>query len=253
MLQFSRTLLLIGEEGLAKLARSKVAVFGVGGVGSFTVEALARSGVGRIVLVDYDDICITNINRQIQALHSTIGRDKVDVLRERVLDINPRALVTIYKEFVTPENAGLFITEDTSYLVDAIDNVTGKLAIIEKAFQMNIPVISAMGAGNKLDPAQLKISDISATSVCPLARVMRRELKKRGIARGLKVVYSTEKPMTPGEAAHNCKTGCVCPGGDAHCALRRQIPGSNAFVPPVAGLLLASQVIRDILDIDNSC
>lgn len=247
MLQFSRTQLLIGQRGVDKLAESKVTVFGVGGVGSFAVEALARAGIGRLVLVDFDEVCITNINRQLQALHSTLGEAKVDVLKKRVMDINPKADVKTIKEFVTKDNTASLVEADNSYVIDAIDNVTGKLAIIENACRLGIPVISAMGAGNRLDPSQLKIGDISETQGCALARVMRRELRKRGIAKGLKVVYSTEPAVKLKTTAHDCQKNCVCPGGDAHCALRRQIPGSISFVPPVAGMLLASQVVRDLL------
>lgn len=228
--QYSRIIKLIGEEALQRLAASRVVVFGVGGVGSYAVEALARSGIGSLVLVDHDEVCLTDINRQLEALHSTVGRAKVEVVRERILDINPRAAVTVHQEFVGPENVALFLRGEITYIVDAIDNVTAKLAIIENALQRKIPVISAMGAGNKLDPAKLRISDISATSVCPLARVMRRELKKKGISHGLKVVYSTEEPQLTKEQR----------------AAGRP-PGSIAFVPSVAGLLMAGEVIRDII------
>jgi len=245
--KFARTELLIGPEGIAELQKAQVTVYGVGGVGSFAVEALARAGIGHLNLVDFDEVCLTNINRQLGALHSTVGRVKVEVLKERILDINPEAQVTIYREFVTKENVDRLIPPDCSYLGDAIDNVTAKLALVEKAFSLGIPIIAAMGAGNRLDPTQLKIGDISETSIDPLARVMRRELKKRGIAKGLKVVYSLEQPLKPLEIGWDCKTNCICPSGDAHCSMKRAVPGSISFVPPAAGLLLASQVVRDLL------
>jgi len=233
--QFARTAALLGQKGLKKLAESKVVVFGVGGVGSFAVEALARCGVGKLVLIDHDIVCETNINRQLEALHSTLGRTKVEVLRERVLDINPRAEVIIFKEFVRSDNAGDFYDKDVSYIVDAIDTVSAKLVIIEKAFSMQMPIVSAMGAGNRLDPTKLKIVDISETAGCPLARIMRRELRKRGITHGLKVVYSTEPALkiSYGPGIGN----------------KERINGSVSFVPSVAGLFLAAQVVRDLLGI----
>jgi len=247
MHKFARTELLIGPEGLRILTNAKVAIYGVGGVGSFAVEALARAGIGHLVLVDFDEVCLTNVNRQLGALHSTVGRVKVEVLRERILDINHEAEVTLHREFITKENAEELIHADSDYLVDAIDNVTAKLALIEKAFAKGIPIISAMGAGNRLDPTQLRIGDISETSIDPLARVMRKELKKRGIAKGLKVVYSQAPPLKPLELGLDCKAHCICPGGEAHCTMKRAIPGSISFVPPVAGMLMASQVVRDLL------
>ncbi|MHB8171548.1 MAG: tRNA threonylcarbamoyladenosine dehydratase [Thermincolia bacterium] len=247
--RFSRTELLIGSEGLAKLEHSKVAVFGIGGVGSFTVEALARAGVGQLVLVDYDDVCLTNINRQLHALTSTMGKDKVQLMQERVLQINPKAKVTAIREFYTPEKGDEMVTQDLSYIVDAIDNVTGKLDLVKKAMGMGIPIVSAMGAGNKLDPTAFKVDDLSKTSVCPLAKVMRRELRKAGIKKGVNVVYSTEPPLTPKETASSCRDHCVCTNKDAisNCALRRQIPGSISFVPPVMGMILAGVVVNDLL------
>jgi len=249
--RFSRTELLIGSTGLAKLADSRVAVFGIGGVGSYTVEALARSGVGHLVLVDYDDICLTNINRQIHALQNTVGRSKVELMKERVMLINPQAEVEVIPEFYTPEKSTELIREDIDYIVDAIDNVTGKLDLIKNSHSRGIPIVSAMGAGNKLDPAAFEVEDISNTSVDPLARVVRRELKKAGIARGIKVVYSKEQPMVPLESVNDCKRHCVCSNEDAisNCAMRRQIPGSIAFVPPVMGMILAGVVVRDLLNI----
>ncbi len=245
--KFSRTEILIGKEALQKLGQSKVEVFGVGGVGSYTVEALARAGIGHLVLVDFDEICLTNVNRQLPALHSTVGRAKVEVMRERILDINPEAQVTAYQEFVSPETVDRLVEKDCDYIVDAIDTVAGKLMIIEKAFSLGIPVVSAMGAGNKLDPTKLKVADISETQICPLARIMRKELKKRGITKGLKVVYSPESPRKPDQEKASCSKYCICPGGDAHCAAKRQIPGSISFVPSVAGLFLAAQVINDLI------
>lgn len=247
MHQFARTELLIGPAGVDKLKNSKVAIYGVGGVGSYAVEALARAGIGHLILVDFDEICLTNINRQLGALHSTVGRVKVDVLHERIQDINPAAQVTIYREFITKENVESLIPNDCSYLVDAIDNITAKLALVQQAFSRGIPIIAAMGAGNRLDPSQLRIGDISETSIDPLARVMRRELKKRGIIKGLKVVYSQEMPLKPLQTGMDCKSECICPSGDAHCSVKRSIPGSISFVPPVAGMLMASEVVRDLL------
>ena len=230
--QFSRTVALLGQKGLEILACSKVAVFGVGGVGSFAVEALARCGIGKLVLVDNDIVCETDINRQLEALHSTVGRCKAEVLRERVLDINPQAEVSIYTEFVSAKNVDAFIDRDVSYIVDAIDTVSAKLEIIEKAFFLGIPVVSAMGAGNRLDPTKLKIADISETTGCPLARVIRRELRKKGIGSGLKVVYSTEPPVKNMRQPDRKKD---------------RTPGSVPFVPSVAGLFLAAYVVRDLL------
>ena len=245
---FSRTELLLGAEGLAKLSRSKVAVFGIGGVGTFVVEGLARSGVGKFVLVDDDCVCLTNINRQLHATIKTIGKPKVEVMKDRILEINPRAEVTVFQQFYLPETAESLLADDYDYIVDAIDTVTGKIDLIVRAKERGIPVISSMGAGNKLDPTRFEVADIFKTSVDPLAKVMRRELRQRGIS-GLKVVYSKEEPMTPVETADNsCATGCVCPQGSTrHCTVRRQIPGSIAFVPSVVGLIIAGEVVKDIV------
>ncbi len=245
--QFSRTELLIGKEGIARLQNAKVAVFGVGGVGGYAVEALVRSGVGSFVLVDDDRICLTNLNRQIIATRKTIGKYKVDVMKERILDINPKAHVETYQCFFLPENAQDFDFSQYSYVIDAVDTVTAKLEIITRAQQEGVPVISCMGAGNKLDPTQFQVADIYETTICPLARVMRRECRKRGIEH-LKVVYSTEKAIRPLEDADiSCRTNCVCPPGTARkCTERRDIPGSVSFVPSVAGLILAGEVIRDL-------
>lgn len=249
--RFSRTELLIGPAGVEKLADSRVAVFGIGGVGSYTVEALARAGVGHLVLVDYDDICLTNINRQIHALQNTVGQSKVDLMKERVRLINSKAEVEAIREFYTPEKSTELIRDDIDYIVDAIDNVTGKLDLIKNSHRRGIPIVSAMGAGNKLDPTAFEVDDISKTSVDPLARVVRRELKKAGISRGIKVVYSKEQPMTPLASVGDCKKHCICSNKDAisNCAMRRQIPGSISFVPPVMGMILAGVVVRDLLNI----
>lgn len=247
--RFSRTELLIGPEGLDKLKNSKVTVFGVGGVGSYTVEALARAGVGKLVLVDYDDVCLTNINRQLHALQSSVGQAKADLMKDRVLLINPDAAVEAIREFYTPENGDRLVTGDEDYIVDAIDNVTGKLDLIVRAHKKGVKIVSAMGAGNKLDPTAFEVADISETTVCPLARVIRRELKKAGISCGVKVVYSKERPVTPRDIEGNCKQHCICSNKEAvsNCAMRRQIPGSISFVPPVMGMILAGVVVRDIL------
>lgn len=245
---FSRTELLIGKEALKKLKESKVAIFGIGGVGTYVVEALVRSGVGKFVLIDDDCICLTNLNRQLHATRKTVGRSKVEVMKERILDINPDAEVTTFQEFYLPETGGAMITEDLDYIVDAIDTVTGKIGLVEAADAMGIPIISSMGTGNKLDPTRLEVSDISKTSVCPLARVMRKELKVRGISR-LKVVYSKEEPLKPREnEGGSCAVGCICPPGTTRkCTTRNQIPGSISFVPSVAGLIIGGEVIKDII------
>jgi tRNA A37 threonylcarbamoyladenosine dehydratase len=245
--EFSRTELLLGARGMEKLARSRVSIFGIGGVGSYTAEALARSGVGRFVLVDDDRICLTNINRQLHALRSTVGKYKADVMRERILEINPKAQVEVLKTFCTPENVAELIGEGCDYVVDAIDTVSAKLALIVCAKEKGVPVISCMGAGNKLDPTRFEVADIYKTSVCPLAKVMRRELRKRGVA-SLKVVYSTEPPLAPRETPEtSCRFHCICPPGTARkCTVRRAIPGSISFVPSVAGLILAGEVVKDL-------
>lgn len=223
MNQFSRTELLVGAEGIEKLKNSRVAVFGIGGVGGYVVEALARSGVGTLDLIDHDKVSLTNLNRQIIATHSTIGRYKVDVAKERIMDINPEAVVYPYKTFFMSETAAEFDFSAYDYVVDAIDTVTGKIQLVMQADASHTPIISSMGAGNKMNPAAFKVADIYQTSVCPLAKVMRRELKNRGIKQ-LKVVYSEEVPVT-----------------------KERIPGSNAFVPSVAGLIIAGEVVNDLL------
>lgn len=246
--QFSRTELLFGKEAMEKLAKAWVAVFGIGGVGGYTVEALIRSGVGAVDLIDDDKVCLTNINRQIYATRKTVGKYKVDVAAERIAEINPDAQVRTFKTFYMPDTAEQFHFEEYDYIVDAIDTVTGKLELVVNAEKAGTPIISSMGAGNKLDPTAFEVTDIYKTSVCPLAKVMRYELKRRGI-RKLKVVYSKEKPMTPiDDMANSCRTNCICPPGTARkCTQRRQVPGSNAFVPSVVGLIIAGEVIKDII------
>lgn len=249
--QFSRTELIFGKEAMEKLASSKVAVFGIGGVGGYTVEALIRSGLGSIDLIDDDKVCLTNINRQIYATRKTVGQYKVDVAKERILEINPDAKVRTFKTFYTPQTSAQFDFHDYDYVVDAIDTVTGKLELVVNAEKAGTPIISSMGAGNKIDPTAFEVTDIYKTSVCPLAKVMRYELKKRGIKK-LKVVYSKEKPITPiDDMAISCKTNCICPPNtERKCTKRRQVPGSNAFVPSVVGLIIAGEVIKDICGLE---
>ena len=246
--EFSRTELLVGPAALDRLKRSKVAVFGLGGVGSYVVEGLARSGVGHFVLVDDDKVCLTNINRQLIATHRTIGRPKVEVARERILDINPQAEVEIHPVFYLPETAEGLVRPDMDYIVDAIDTVTAKIDLVVRAKALGIPIISCMGAGNKLDPTRFEVADIYRTTYCPLSKVMRKELKARGID-SLKVVYSKEEPLPTREtAAASCATGCVCPPGTVRkCTDRRKVPGSVAFVPSVAGLIIAGEVFKDLI------
>ena len=245
--QFSRTQLLIGEAAINKLQKSRVAVFGIGGVGGYVCEALVRSGVGAFDLVDDDKVCLTNLNRQIIATRKTVGKYKADVMKERMLDINPDVDVRIHRCFFLPENADDFPFDEYDYVVDAVDTVTAKIELILRAKAHNVPIISAMGAGNKLDPGRFKIADIYQTSVCPLARVMRRELKKRHV-KNLKVVYSDEQPIRPLEdMSISCRTGCICPPGAQHkCTERRDSPGSTAFVPAVAGLMIAGEIVKDL-------
>lgn len=245
--QFSRTELVIGKEAIEKLNNSKVAVFGLGGVGSFVVEGLVRAGIGNFVLIDDDKICLTNLNRQLFATRSTIAKYKADVAKERILDINPKANVEIYKEFFNPETEGI-LDESIDYIVDAIDTVTGKIELVLRANKLNIPIISSMGTGNKLDPTRFEVTDIYKTSVCPLAKVMRKELKARGIKK-LKVVYSKEEPIKPNNNSESsCKTNCICPPDSKRtCAVRNQVPGSVSFVPSVAGLIIAGEIVKDII------
>ena len=245
--QFSRTQLLYGKDAMEYFASCRIAVFGIGGVGGYVVEALARSGIGCLDLIDDDKVCITNINRQIFATRRTVGKYKVDIAEERVKDINPECEVRTYKTFYLPETQDQFDFRDYDYVVDAIDTVSGKLTIIENAKKAGVSVISSMGAGNKLDPTAFEIADIYETSICPLAKVMRRECRKRGID-SLKVVYSKETPVKPLEdMSISCRQNCVCPPGTARkCTDRRDIPGSTAFVPSVAGLIIAGEIINDL-------
>ena len=229
--QFSRAELIIGEEGINKLKKAKVAIFGIGGVGSFVVEGLARAGVYNFILVDNDDISLTNLNRQIHATHKTIGKSKVEVMKERILEINPEAKVDIFKTFYMPDCKEKILDESVDYIVDAIDTVTAKIELVMEANRLNIPIISSMGTGNKLDPTRFEITDINKTSVCPLAKVMRKELKLRGIKK-LKVLYSKEEPIRVSASEENGK---------------KNVPGSISFVPSVAGLIIAGEVIKDLI------
>lgn len=237
--QFSRTELIFGKEGMEKLAAARVAVFGVGGVGGYVVEALARSGVGALDLIDNDTVCLSNLNRQIIAVQSTLGQYKVDAAAQRVSDINPDAVVRTHKTFYTPETADRFDFSEYDYVVDAIDTVTGKIELVLNAKACKTPIISSMGAGNLVDPTAFEVADIYKTSVCPLARVMRYELKKRGVD-SLKVVYSKETPHKPADGAAQTESGGTG---------RRRVPGSTSFVPAVVGLTIAGEVIKDIIGI----
>lgn len=246
--QFSRTELVIGKEGLEKLSNAKVAIFGLGGVGSFVLEGLVRAGIGNFVLIDDDKICLTNLNRQILATRKTVGQPKVEVAKQRILDINPNANVEIHKEFFMPETEGI-LDNSIDYIVDCIDTVTAKIELVVRADKLNIPIISCMGTGNKLDPTRFEVTDIYKTSVCPLAKVMRKELRSRGIKK-LKVVYSKEEPVRLNETTENsCKHNCICPPGTKRkCTIRNQVPGSVSFVPSVAGLIIAGEVVKSILN-----
>lgn len=249
--QFSRTQLVFGEEAMQRLAGVRIAVFGIGGVGGYTVEALARSGVGQLDLIDDDKVCITNVNRQLLATLKTVGQYKVDVAKERVADINPKCRVNTFKTFYMPDTEGEFDFSQYDYIVDAIDTVKGKLALVENAQKAGTPIISSMGAGNKVDAAAFEVADIYETSVCPLARVMRYECRRRGIKK-LKVVYSKEKPIRPMEdMSISCRRHCVCPPGTRKCTVRRDIPGSTAFVPSVAGLIIAGEVIKELTSFER--
>ena len=232
--QFSRTELLVGKEGIDKIKKAKVAIFGIGGVGSFVTEGLVRAGVKKFVLIDNDKVCLTNLNRQIIATRKTIGQYKVDVMKERILEINPDAEVETYKEFFMPGSNLNIIKKDLDYVVDCIDTVTAKIEIVVQCKNLNIPIISAMGTGNKLDPSKLEITDIYKTNICPLAKVMRKELRKRNID-SLKVIYSKEEPIKPYEI----------PGCESEH--KKQTPGSVSFVPSVAGLTIAGEIIRNII------
>ncbi len=246
--QFSRTELVIGKEGLEKLSNAKVAIFGLGGVGSFVLEGLVRAGVENFVLIDDDRICLTNLNRQILATRKTVGQPKVEVAKQRILDINPDANVEIHQEFFMPETEGI-LDNSIDYIVDCIDTVTAKIELVVRADKLNIPIISCMGTGNKLDPTRFEVTDIYKTSVCPLAKVMRKELRSRGIKK-LKVVYSKEEPVRLNETTENsCKHNCICPPGTKRkCTIRNQVPGSVSFVPSVAGLIIAGEVVKSILN-----
>jgi tRNA A37 threonylcarbamoyladenosine dehydratase len=245
--QFSRTQLLLGQEAMERLSRCRVAVFGIGGVGGYAVEALARSGIGALDLIDNDRVCLTNLNRQLHATRKTIGKYKVDVAEERIIDINPDCRVRTYKTFYLPDTRDQFDFTQYDYIIDAIDTVTGKLALAEQAQEVDTPIISAMGAGNKTDPTAFLVADIYKTSVCPLARIMRSECRKRGIRR-LKVVYSTEEPKRPREdPAISRGEDCACPPDTGKSTVRRDIPGSTAFVPSVAGLIIAGEVVKDLI------
>ncbi len=264
--QFSRTARILGENTINTLSTKHVTIFGLGGVGGYVAEALVRSGIGKFDLIDHDRIDITNLNRQIIATHKTIGRDKAEAMRERMLDINPDAEITVHPCFFLPENADSFRFENYDYVIDAVDTVTAKIELVLRAQAAGVPIISSMGTGNKLNPAMLEVTDIYRTSVCPLARVMRRELKKRGV-RKLKVVYSKEEPLKPAETGHgqeyfgikyngmnilqpeSSETGILQPENTEKelPSERRSIPGSTAFVPPAAGLLIASEVVKDLI------
>ena len=244
---FIREEMLLGRDAMRRLEAAHVIVFGIGGVGSYAAEALARAGIGQLTLVDNDTVGESNLNRQLCALHSTLGQYKAEVMAERMKEINPDVDIRIHKCFFLPENANDFQFDEYDYVVDAVDTVTAKLELIMRSKSLEVPIISAMGAGNKIDAGRLKIADIYDTQVCPLARIMRHELRKRGVKK-LKVVYSDEQPIRPIEdMSISCRTHCICPPGAQHkCTERRDIPGSTAFVPAVAGLLIAGEVINDI-------
>jgi len=258
--QYSRTELIFGRDGMAKLFNSKVAVFGVGGVGGYAVEAFARSGIGRIDLFDDDKVCLTNLNRQLHATRKTVGQYKVNVAKERILEINPDAEVGAYRMFYVPETSNQVDLSKYDYVIDAIDTVSGKIELVVRANEHNVPIISSMGAGNKVNTAAFQVADIYETSICPLAKVMRQELRKRNIPK-LKVVFSKEPALSPREdvvanCQGNCQVGCQKNNIDATDStdvmrkgtLRRQIPGSNAFVPATVGLIIAGEVIKDLTE-----
>jgi tRNA A37 threonylcarbamoyladenosine dehydratase len=246
--EFSRTELLIGKEAMEKLQNSKVAIFGIGGVGSYVAEGLIRAGVFKFVLIDDDKICLTNINRQLHATRKTVGQYKVEAMKNRMLEINPKAEIITHQTFYMPDKADNILDDSLSYIVDAIDTVTAKIDLVCKATAMGIPIISCMGAGNKLNAAMFEVADIYKTSMCPLAKVMRHELRERGI-KHLKVVYSKEQPIKPDQSCDaSCKANCICPKGTQRtCTQRRQIPGSISFVPSVAGLIIAGEVVKDLI------
>ncbi len=242
--QFSRTELLIGKEGIEKLKKSKIAIFGIGGVGSFVVESLARVGIEKFILVDKDEVDITNLNRQIIATHKTIGMPKVEVAKKRILEINPEAKVETYQEFFMPDTKGI-INSNIDYIIDCVDTVTAKIELVIRANNLNIPIISCMGTGNKLDPTKFEITDIFKTTICPLAKVMRKELKNRGI-KSLKVLYSKEEPIKPIQSIEN-KEKNINISKETKQQNKKQIAGSISFVPAVAGLIISGEVIKDLL------
>lgn len=244
---FSRLEMVVGTMGFERLKKSKVAIIGVGGVGSFAAEALARSGVGHFILCDDDAVCLTNINRQIHATRRTIGKLKVEVMRDRILDINPKAVIEIHPYLYAADTADQIIPKDCDYVIDAIDMVSAKINLILNCQDKGIPIISAMGTGNKLEPQKLEVTDLYSTSVCPLARVMRKELRRRGVSH-LKVVYSKEEPVKTHPIAGDCNTHCVCPKKDRTCTERRSIPGSTSFVPSTAGLLMAAEIVKSLIE-----
>jgi tRNA A37 threonylcarbamoyladenosine dehydratase len=252
--RFSRTELLIGKEGLERLYSAKVAVVGLGGVGSYTVEALARAGVGRFILVDFDEVCLTNTNRQIHAVAGNYGRPKIEVMTERVKAINPKAEVIPRKEFLTSENLSGIIDAGISYVADAIDTVWSKVALIEYCVQNEIPIISSMGTGNKFNPLAFRVDDIGKTHTCPLAKAVRKSLREKGITKGVKVVYSPEPPVESRSDVLTCHHGCICPqhgqGQVWNCTKRRKIPGSMPYLPPIAGLIMAGVIIQDLAKVE---
>lgn len=249
--QFSRTELLIGKEGIEKLHKSKVAIFGIGGVGSFVVEALVRAGIENFILVDKDTVDITNLNRQIIATRKTIGQPKVEVAKERILEINPNAKIETYEEFFMPDSKEIF-DNTISYVIDCVDTVTAKIELVSRANKLNIPIISSMGTGNKLDPTKFEVTDIYKTSVCPLAKVMRKKLKNRGVKK-LKVVYSKEEPIKQEELESNsCNVNCISASETSQKSItKNQVPASISFVPSVAGLIIAGEVIKDIIKMEE--
>lgn len=248
--RFSRMELLVGEAGMARLAGASVAVFGVGGVGSYAAEALARAGVGRLTLVDFDDICLTNVNRQIHALDGTVGRPKVQVMAERCRAINPLAQIEPVKAFYEAANSVELLDRGYDYVLDCIDHITAKLHLIQNCKERGLPVISSMGAANKLDPTKIAVADLFHTQKCRLARIIRKELRKRGVVSGVRVVYSTEEFRPLGEATAGCAEDCVCPNREEQrwsCTDRRVILGSSSYIPPLFGLTMAGEVIRSLL------
>lgn len=248
--RFSRLDLLVGKEGLARLGTASIAVFGVGGVGSFAVEALTRGGVGRLTLVDFDDICLTNVNRQLHALEGTIGRAKVQVMAERCRAINPAVQVEALKSFYSAENSAELLDRGYDFVLDCIDHITAKLHLIESCLQRGLPVISSMGAANKVDPTQIRVADLAHTRTCRLARIIRKELRRRGIHGGVKVVYSTEEFRPLGPATAVCADNCICPNQESQhwrCTDRRVILGSSSVIPPIFGLTMAGEVLRELV------